>query len=59
MMAFDLVFDGQSSREIKRKTFLTKDGKQKNGEDLLTQPIHVLEHPMPLNLKLTILFTTN
>jgi len=36
-----------------------KDGKQKNGEDFLTQPIHVLEHPMPLNPKLSILSKTN
>jgi hypothetical protein len=26
-----------------------KFGRQKNGEDFLTQPIHVLEHLMPLN----------
>jgi hypothetical protein len=36
-----------------------KDDKQKNGEDFLTQPIHVLEHLMPLNPKLSILFKTN
>jgi hypothetical protein len=61
-MALDPVFDGQSSGEInllESKTFLMKDGKQKNGEDFLTQPIHVLEHPMLLNTKLSILSKTN
>jgi hypothetical protein len=56
MMGLDPVFDDQSSGEInllaQSKTFLMKDGRQKNGEDFLTQPIHVLEHLMPLNLKL-------
>jgi hypothetical protein len=36
-----------------------KDGRQNNGEDFLTQPIHVLEHLMPLNLQLSILSKTN
>jgi hypothetical protein len=50
---------GKSTYLLKSKTFLMKDGKQKNGEDFLTQPIHVLEHLMPLNPKLSILFKTN
>jgi hypothetical protein len=49
----------KSTYLFESKTFLMKDGKQKNGEDFLTQPIHVLEHPMPLNPKLSILSKTN
>jgi len=61
-MALDPVFydhQGKSTYLLKSKTFLMKDGRQKNGEDFLTQPIHVLEHLMPLNLKLSILSKTN
>jgi len=50
---------GKSTYLLKNKTFLMKDGKQKNGQPFLTQPIHVLEHLMPLNLKLSILSKTN
>jgi hypothetical protein len=50
---------GKSTYLFKSKTFLMKDGRQKNGEDFLTQPIHVLEHLMPLNLKFSILSKTN
>jgi len=49
----------KSTYLFENKTLLMKDGKQKNGEDFLTQPIHVLEHPMPLNPKLSILSKTN
>jgi len=63
MMVLDPIFDVNHQEKsiylLKSKTFLMKDGKQKNGEDFLTQPIHVLEHPMPLNPKLSILSKAN
>jgi len=34
------------SHLLKCKAFFVKDGRQEDGEDFLTQAIHILEHPM-------------